>query len=450
MFFMPKINSPSSIRTTLLGLLIPLMVVFMAIAWLIHGVLLERMARNVINARLDQEVSFLEQQIRQTYPDVGSSLTAGNYFENVFHHAFAIKTAQKTVVSPLQWQDALTPLLAQKGDAFLQVDSNPKASFLAYRKSFQINEQWITLIVAEDLSSLKNHQSELHTWTAAVSLGLLAILLALIFLALIFLAINLSLKPVHLLQNALYELQNGQRNRLDIQAPAEFSPLISQLNQLLDSLEQRLERSRQSIANLSHSVKTPISAVRQILTDSKQTMTLELRKSLSDKLTDIDKQLEAEMRRARFAGPTAGKNAAPQTQSRELIWMMSRLYPDQNFELEDKLRDEQLWPIEEHDFNEIIGNLIDNAGKWANSQIVLTLAEHNHHCVITVTDNGPGVQESELNNLGTRGMRLDQQTHGHGLGLSIVRDVVKRYQGQIQFQNAASGGLTVVVSIPQL
>ena len=445
MYSMPKLNPSRSLRTTLLGLLIPLMVIFMAIAWLIHGVLLERMARNVINARLDQEVSFLEQQIRQTYPDVDSSLAAGSYFENVFHHAFAIQTAQKTVVSPLQWQDALMPLLAQKGDAFLQVDSNPEASFLAYRKSFQINEQWITLIVAEDLSSLKNHQSELHTWTAIVSLGLLAILLALIFLA-----INLSLQPVRLLQSALYELQHGQRNRLDLQAPDEFSPLISQLNQLLDSLEQRLERSRQSIANLSHSVKTPISAVRQILTDSKQTMTLELRKNLSDKLTDIDKQLEAEMRRARFAGPTAGKNAVPQTQTRELIWMMSRLYPDQNFELEDKLRDEQLWPIEEHDFNEIIGNLIDNAGKWANSQIVLTLEEHDHHCVITVTDNGPGVQESELNNLGTRGMRLDQQTHGHGLGLSIVRDVVKRYQGQIQFQNTVYGGLTVVVSIPQL
>lgn len=443
MYSMPKIKQPNSIRATLLGLLIPLMVIFMTVAWQIHGTLLERMARNVINTRLAQEVSFLEQQIRQSYPNVDSSLTAGSYFEDVFHHSFAIKTEQNTVISPQQWRASLTPLLEQKGEAFLQVDSDLGVSFLAYRKSFQIDEHWITLIVAEDMSSLEAHQSELHAWTAIVSLGLLAILLALIFLA-----INLSLKPVKLLQTALSELQQGKRNRLDLQAPEEFSELITQLNQLLDSLEQRLERSRQSIANLSHSVKTPIAAVRQILTDGQQTMTPVLRKNLSDKLTDIDKQLEAEMRRARFAGPTAGKNSQPQKQARELIWMMSRLYNDKNFDLECLLEDGQLWPIEEHDFNEIIGNLTDNAGKWAKSQIVLTLEEKDHHCLINVTDNGPGVEDNNLNSLGTRGMRLDQQTHGHGLGLSIVRDVVERYQGKIQFQNIKNAGLVVTVAIP--
>lgn len=445
---MPLISPPSSIRATLLWWLLPLMVVFMAVAWLIHGLLLERMAREFVHDRLHEEASFLEQKIAQVYPEIDSSLTTGTYFEDVFHHAFAIKVGSRLIVSPTRWEPSLTPLLNEPDTRFLTVKSASGSAvspdyFLAYRKVFMVAGETAIVVVAEDTTVLQKSQSELHLWTAFVALGLLVVLLALILLS-----VNLALRPVRRLRQSLADLQAGQQERLDVVAPVEFRALIDQLNQLLDTLDQRLERSRQAIANLSHSIKTPVAAVRQILTDYGYPITPSLRDSLANRLTDIDKQLEGEMRRARFAGPHAGKFSTPVPQSRELVWMLSRLYSDKRFDLNTELDEARRWPIEEHDFNEVIGNLTDNAGKWADRQVILTLSETQDQMVIAVTDDGSGVDDNEIAALGVRGMRLDQQTHGHGLGLSIVRDVAERYAGSLNFSHAPNGGLSVTVRFP--
>src|SRR5690554_6479001 len=115
---------------------------------------------------------------------------------------------------------------------------------------------------------------------------------------------------------------------LSTQAPEEFQPLVWQLNQLLDHLDQRLERSREALANLSHSVKTPIAALRQILEDTHRPLDTKLRHEMATRLADLDKQLEAEMRRSRFAGPQIGKSAYPIRQARDLLWMLGRIYTD--------------------------------------------------------------------------------------------------------------------------
>ncbi|MFC7296344.1 ATP-binding protein, partial [Marinobacter aromaticivorans] len=215
----------------------------------------------------------------------------------------------------------------------------------------------------------------------------------------------------------------------------------------LDSLDQRLERSREALANLSHSVKTPIAAVRQVLEDSSRPLDNDLRHEMGSRLGDIDRQLEAEMRRSQFAGPQVGKSAYPVKQARDLLWMMGRLYPEKSFELSTSLTDESRWPIEEHDLNEILGNLLDNAGKWSTSCVELSLSQGNSIASIVVTDDGPGVKANEISSLGQRGLRLDEQTPGHGLGLAIVREIVERYGGSITF-SCTSRGLRVTVEIP--
>ena len=223
---------------------------------------------------------------------------------------------------------------------------------------------------------------------------------------------------------------------------------MEQLNQLLDSLDQRLERSRDALANLSHSVKTPIAAVRQILDDKSHPLNNDLRHQMAARLNDIDKQLEAEMRRSRFAGPQVGKSAYPLKQARDLLWMLGRLYPEKSFELSSALPEESRWPVEEHDLNEILGNLLDNAGKWSNGYVELSLSQDNGLTRMVVTDDGPGVNENELTSLGQRGLRLDEQTPGHGLGLAIAREIVERYGGHVTFSTASGSGLQVTVEIP--
>lgn len=445
---MPWINPRSSIRKSLLTLLLPVAIALMVAAWVVHGLLLERMARGFVEDRLQDEVAFLEHQLRQSGPQQIRDIAEGDYFEEVFHHAFALRIGDQVHSSPALWTPALQPLLADALSGFVRetgADTSAAINeFLAYRKALTLEGEPVIIVVAEDLSTLHNSQQELHIWTAVVS----GILLVLLLLA-IWQAIRLSLSSVGRLQQGLKALQTGASNRLDVDAPAEFQPLISQLNQLLDTLDQRLTRSRDALANLSHSVKTPVSAIRQVLEDDTRTLDPEMRQQLAQRLSDIDRQLESEMRRSRFAGPQAGKAAKPVSQARDLLWMLGRLYTDKNFELETDLSPDTRWPIEEHDLNEILGNLLDNAGKWASRSAVLALAETASLLRIEVRDDGPGVIQEALPALGTRGVRLDEQTPGHGLGLAIVREIIERYGGDLTFAIGTRGGLRVSATVPR-
>ena len=438
-------KKPASVKGTLLLLLLPAGIGLMAIAWFIHGLLLERMSREFVESRLKEEVVFLEHHLRQAEGQI-DMLETGDYFEKVFHHAFAIQSPDQSIISPQIWQPLLSPLLASDKEEFIRVHNeemhDAPADILAYRKSFVISGIPITVIVSEDMRALQSGQADLHTWTAIVS-----ILLILLLVGVTWFGINLSMRPVDSLKAALKVLQSGEISRINTQAPEEFRPLVEQLNQLLDSLDQRLERSREALANLSHSVKTPIATLRQILEDTSRPLDNKLRLEMASRLADLDKQLEAEMRRSRFAGPQLGKSACPVRQARDLLWMLGRLYPDKSFELSTSLTDETRWPIEEQDLNEILGNLLDNAGKWSAECVELSLEQHNGVVQIMVTDDGCGVADDEIIHLGQRGLRLDEQIPGHGLGLSIVREIVTRYGGKIAYLTGSKGGLKVLIQI---
>lgn len=450
----PWLTHPRSIRTILLGLLLPAALLFMGAAWLVHGALLDRMARTFVEDRLVQEAQFLEQQLRNSSDQGEPTLTAGRYFEEVFHHAHAIRYGQQQTISPATWQAGLEPLLEGAKHGFIdqQVASGLQTGpthFLAYRRTVDINGQPAVILVAEDLTALHHGQQELHIWTAVVSGGLLFLLGAVIFLA-----VTLALRSVRNMQRELAALQHGQRLRLSDDAASELRPLTLQINQLLDTLDQRLARSRLSVANLSHSVKTPIAAVKQLLTDYDRPLDHAMREQMADRLADITRQLETEMSRSRFAGPQAGKAASPVMQARDLLWMLGRLHPDKHFELDTTLEQEHTWAIEEQDLSEILGNLLDNAGKWARSRALVSLTitgsvEHSSEALlIEVSDDGPGVEASKRSRLGTRGLRLDEQTPGHGLGLAIVQEIVARYKGSLSFETSRTGGLKIQVVLP--
>lgn len=442
---MMLLNRIRSVRTALLILLLPAGIILMGLAWLVHGYLLDRMSREFVESRLKDEVAFLEHQIRQS-GGVITSLRTGDYFEEVFHHAFAIHSPERTIISPKSWEPLLMPLIAseQSGPFRIRRETSPAvpSDILAYRSTFVVNDTPIVVIVSEDFEALQSSQSELHAWTAVVSVALISLLVAVIWLG-----ISLAMRPVVSLRAALRKLQDGEISRIQVHAPEEFQPLVLQLNQLLDSLDRRLERSREAVANLSHSVKTPIAAVRQILNDTDRPLEQALRQDMAARLGDIDRQLEAEMRRSKFAGPQVGQSAYPIRQARDLLWMLGRLYPEKTFELSTDLSDERRWPVEEHDLNEILGNLLDNAGKWSSTCAELLLQESDGLMTIQVSDDGPGVAPNVINRLGTRGVRLDEQTPGHGLGLAIVNDIVERYQGRLGFSQGRHGGLVARVDI---
>lgn len=426
-------------------MLLPAGISLMAIAWLIHGLLLEKMSRDFVESRLIEEAAFIEHQLRQVDGQI-HRLETGDYFEKVFHHAFAIRSAEQRIVFPLFYKPLLTPLLQADKNIFIRLQNDEineaPNDLLAYRQVFTLDNKLVVIVVAEDMYGLKNSQASLHTWTAVVSL-----LLILLLVGVIWFGINLSMRPVVALKTALKGLQSGEIARINMQTPEEIQPLVQQLNQLLDSLDRRLEQSREALANLSHSVKTPIAALRQVLEDTERPLDKALRLNMASRLADLDKQLEAEMRRSQFAGPQMGKSAYPVKQARDLLWMLGRLYMNKSFELSTVLAEETRWPIEEYDLNEIMGNLLDNAGKWSANYVELCLEQDKGVAIISVSDDGYGVNEEEKEQLGKRGRRLDEQMLGHGLGLAIVVDIVKRYNGEIYFLTAEDKGLQVYIEI---
>ncbi|WP_323751021.1 ATP-binding protein [Marinobacter sp.] len=442
---MKLFERPWSVKGTLFVCLLPAGIGLMALAWMVHGYLLDRMSRDFVEERLKDEVAFLEHQIRKTDGKV-DLLNTGDYFQDVFHHAFAIQSPSQTLVLPISWKPLLIPFLGNEVSGTIRVQGKTTAEapsdVLAYRKALSVSGMPIVIIVAEDFGALKHSQMELHVWTAVISIVLILMLIVVIWLG-----ISLAMRPVTKIKRDLASLQSGQINRIDMQAPEEFAPLVKQLNQLMDSLDQRLEKSRDAMANLSHSIKTPIAAVRQVLENTDRPLDCALRKQLAERLDGIDTQLEAELRRSRFAGPQVGMSADPLKQARDLLWMLGRLYPDKSFELSSTLPEGCRWAIEEHDLNEIIGNLLDNAGKWSTNYVELSLAQSAGVPQIIVTDDGPGVQKTELAMLGTRGLRLDEQTPGHGLGLAIVREIVGRYDGNLSFSMSGHRGLKVCVNL---
>ncbi|MEX1199083.1 MAG: ATP-binding protein [Pseudohongiellaceae bacterium] len=435
-----------SVRKSLLWFLVPVSVVLMAAAWMMHGLLLDRMATDFVEERLREEAGFLQRQVYRTGTGL-ESLDTGEYFEDVFHHAFAIRTASSTITSPSRWESVLTDLLSADREGLLQseeaVDSGA-AGVLAYRRIFQFEGEPVVVVVAEDLGILESRHQQLHRWT-----GIAAMLMIVAMALAIWVGITVAMRPVRQLRKAVLDLQSGRSTRIAVRTPEEFQPLVEQLNQLLDTMDRRLERSREALANLSHSIKTPVAAVRTILEDRQQPVDDAMRAEIVRRLSDIDQQLEAEMRRSQFSGPQAGQSAQPVRQARDLLWMFGRLYPDKRFELDTSLAQQQRWPVEQHDLDEVMGNLLDNAGKWAENAVELSLREDSDGYHLFVCDDGPGVDESMWESLGTRGMRLDEKKSGHGLGLSIVIDIVERYGGHFTWRNTRRGGLRAEVQLPR-
>ena len=444
---MRRIDPRGSIRGRLLALLLPAAVVLMGAAWVIHELLLQRMMDQFVEQRLRDEAGFLEHQLKASEGDDASPvMSTGAYFEQVFHHAFAIRMAGRETAEPERWRPALRAMLTRDETGLIthHVKRDGRSGqLLGYRTRVALEQGTATIVVAEDVSVLQASRQAFRWWTAAV----FAVLLLLLVLAIWF-AIRQSLRSVDHLGKALHELRHGQRERLDVTPPEEFRPLVAQINQLLEMLDQRLKRSREALANLSHSLKTPITAVQHILEDSDRPLDTETRHQLAQRLGSTNHQLEAELRRSRFAGAQAGKSALPVPQTRDLIWMLGRLHPDCGFELDTLLNEEQRWPIEEQDFNEVLGNLLDNAAKWARQSVRVSLTETADWLEMAVVDDGPGVAPEHRAELGTRGLRLDEQTPGHGLGLAIVREIVSRYGGEVRFETASTGGLFVWLWLP--
>ena len=252
-----------------------------------------------------------------------------------------------------------------------------------------------------------------------------------------------ALQPLHQASRQLQELQRGRRELLETPAPPELAPLIAEINRLLAHTRQSLARSRHALGNLGHALKTPLA----VLVSASERAEPPLRAQLQTQLAQMQHRIARELGRARTAAETiGGERFAPREDLPLLIDSVRRAH-GRELDVEWQAPAGAL-ALERDDMLELLGNLLDNACKWARSAVRLRIGPGPRQVRIELEDDGPGIAEGRHAEALARGKRLDEQVEGHGLGLGIVSDIVAAYHGEMELLRSPLGGLLVRVCLP--
>jgi len=205
-----------------------------------------------------------------------------------------------------------------------------------------------------------------------------------------------------------------------------------------------LQRSRHAVADLAHTLKTPLTVLQQLNREPSIQEQPELSRSMLLQITNMQRMIDRVLKRARLAGTGSTKLKFNITQELpQLIKALQRMYRDKHLSIEYYAPPSGTLPIDREDMLELVGNLLDNACKWANSTIRLTLTI-NYVVSVMIEDDGPGVSEKNLITLAERGTRLDEEVSGTGLGLAIARLITEQHSGHLHLRRSTNlGGLCV-------
>ncbi|WP_312379394.1 ATP-binding protein [Pseudomonas oryzihabitans] len=313
---------------------------------------------------------------------------------------------------------------------------------LTYRADYQRYGQTVRVVVADDYNPLLTNLTRILAFGAL--LGLATLLLVLLLQRLI---VRRALRPLEQVREQIAQLHQGRRSTLDASVPIELAPLVEEMNALLRHTEDGLKRARHGIGNLGHALKTPLAVLTSLAERPELQALPEQREVLREQLARIRQRLERELRRARLAGEALPGAHLAGAELRELCGLLNRLHGEHllfDCHLPEGLR----LPWDREDLLELFGTLLDNAGKWADRQVRLEVAQHEEGYLIRIEDDGPGVPEAQREAILARGSRLDEAVAGHGLGLGIAKDIVEGCGGTLALETSALGGLAVVIRLP--
>lgn len=357
-------------------------------------------------------------------------------------HYFRIDFADETWRSRSLWDRDL-PKPARAGLQDGLGDGPHGQMLLVYRGDYLRFGQRFSISVAQDYTPILESFRRLQ-W---LGLGLGAAALLLILLAQRY-TVRSALRPLERVREQIAQLQQGRRTELDSQVPLELEPLVAQVNHLLSHTEDTLKRSRNALGNLGHALKTPLAVLVSLSEREELRDQPELQATLREQLAQIRQRLERELGRARLAGealPGAHFDCAA-----ELPGLFSTLgmIHSHGLKLEWQAEPGLCLPWDREDLLELLGNLLDNACKWADAEVRLSLVKEGEGYRLWVDDDGPGIAPERREAVLGRGTRLDEQVAGHGLGLGIVRDMVEAWGGSLSLEDSPLGGLRVAISLP--
>ncbi|MBF0634587.1 MAG: ATP-binding protein [Nitrospinae bacterium] len=345
------------------------------------------------------------------------------------------------------WDTQLDFSRPQQGKVELAHVKGPSGqTLLSMSGGFVKSGRSVVITVAEDISSI---ESQIGRFRARYAVGSLIALLVVIVLQT--LIVKAGLSPLARAKDDLGRLERGETDSITENIPTEALPLVREINRLLGALRERLRRSRESSGNMAHALKTPLSALQQILESEGAEMGDGTRKRIESYFAAIMERMERELSRARLAGGNApGRMFDAEADLPDIVETLERIYREKNIAVTWSVEPGAVVHMDREDALELVGVLMDNACKWAVKRANIGVRKSGGSVLLVVEDDGPGLPEEDIAKIARRGVRLDESATGHGLGLSIASDIVESYAGAMEFgRSQRLKGFEVRVNIPK-
>lgn len=306
-----------------------------------------------------------------------------------------------------------------------------------------------SFLVARDLGWAYSKINDFRFW-----LGVALAIAALALLAMIYFQVRFALKPLQQIGDGLQAIRSGKTERLEGDFPHEVRALQQEMNALMQSNQEIIERARTQVGNLAHALKTPLA----VITNEAGELPPPLSERIKAQAKIMRDQVSLYLDRARMAARVAmiGRitDVAPVIEA--LQRALEKIYRDKGIKIRLDLPEIAHFQGERHDLEEMLGNLMDNACKWAESTVWVSarlVAPASPGAPlgleISVDDDGPGLSAEQREQITKRGLRLDESKPGSGLGLSIVKDLATTYRGSLRLEASPHGGLKALLVVPR-
>ncbi len=354
-------------------------------------------------------------------------------------HYYQVTTSEQIIRSRSLFDiEIKIPEIAFNQNQYYSMESSDNEHWLVWVQNIQKKGIKINIWMAEDISSLE------HNLQQFMIFAVVSVILSIIVLLVM---------QYHILQRGFSQLEHVREaircKRLGIddvslqRLPIEILPLVEEIDRLLLQLGQRVQRTRNALGNLAHELKRPLQHYQSQL----EAMEPEQRLIADSILKNINEVVERELKRAKIVGISApGRFTIVADDIPHLIKAVESIYSGKviNAKYPEKL----ILPFDRDDILELLGNLLDNACKFGRKNISIHFESLETGWQIRVEDDGKGVSQKQLDKIEIRGVRLDEKVEGHGLGLSICKEIIDSYSGEILFQKSTEGGLRIIVFLP--
>ncbi len=429
------------------GLLISLTLVFLML-WFAVSNNIQKLSENYIASRLEHDIETLLTAINF---DKTNTLTINEQYINSIYkrpfsgHYYTIQHNQTLYRSRSLWDQSLTSPEISNNRYLKTIQTGPESqSLITITESFEKQNQNVTISIAENLTPVIEDIRQFKNYFSALSL------LSLFSLLLIqFSVLKNGLKPLRKIRNELNQLEKGTISKLTTDVPDELESMVNEVNHLSLALYKRLKRSRDALSDLSHAIKKPLTLLQQFSDENQEKFDNKTNEFLNNQISSIQQITDRILKRARVAGTS--KFNAPFNINEDLpvlIKTISTMYTDKHINISLDIPETLETQVDREDMLELLGNLLDNAWKWANSAINITFKITNQINII-IEDDGPGAYEESLNELTQRGVRLDESVSGYGFGLAISSDIIRDYEGSLLFSRSETlGGFKTEIQLP--